>query len=118
MIRENITVFKLCKGEKTIMYGTASEIAAILNLSVSRIYEACDTTHCLKDKYRIYRAYVVKNYFELESIKTGEKYQGTADNLSKRLYISKERIFSNYRYNTLLLNEYKVRWLSIKQGSI
>lgn len=118
MIRENITVFKLCKGEKTIMYGIASEIAAILNLSVSRIYEACDTTHCLKGNYRIYRSYVAKNYFELESIKTGEKYQGTADNLSKRLYVSKERIFSNYRYNTLLLNEFKVRWLKIMQQAI
>ena len=114
-MRENITVFKLCEGKKSIMYGTASEIAAILNLSVSRIYEACDTTHCLKGNYRIYRSYVAKNYFELESIKTGEKYQGTADNLSKRLYVTKERIFSNYRYNTLLLNEFRVRWLKILQ---
>lgn len=118
MIRENITVFKLCKGEKTIMYGTASEIAAILNLSVSRIYEACDKPHYLKDKLRIYRAYAAKNCFELESIKTGEKYQGTADNLSKRLYVTKERIFSNYRYNTLLLNEFRVRWLKIMQQTI
>lgn len=117
MIRENITIFKLCEGEKTITYGSASEISKLLNLSVSRIYEACDKPHYLKDKYRIYRSYVVKNYFELENIKTGEKYQGTADNLSKRLYVSKERIFSNCRYNTLLLNEFKVRWLSIKQCS-
>ena len=100
------------------MYGIASEIAAILNLPVSRIYKACDTTHCLKGNYRIYRSYVAKNYFELESIKTGKKYQGTADNLSKRLYVTKERIFSNYRYNTLLLNEFKVRWIKILQNPI
>lgn len=97
------------------MYGSASEISKVLNLSVSRIYEACDKSHYLKGKYKIYRSYVVKNYFELESIKTGEKYQGTADNLSKRLYVTKERIFSNYRYNTLLLNEFKVRWIKILQ---
>lgn len=116
MIRENVTVYKVCDGEKTIIEGTAAEISKKLNISVSRIYEACDRKQHLKGKCKIYRLYKVKNCFELEHVKTGAKFIGTASKLSKELYVTEDRIFSNCRYNTLLLNEFKVRWLGITKA--
>lgn len=116
--RDCLKVFDVLKNDVIVFTGTAREIADKLDISdYCLVSLACRDHYKLKSKYlkskylirlRGYRCFV----FEIESIKTNEKFTGTAQDIADKLFlVDKGYVVRTAKKSKLLCGEWKIRFL-------
>lgn len=111
--RDCLKVFDVLENDVIVFTGTAREIADKLDISdYCLVSLACRDHYKLKSKYLIrfrgYRCFV----FEIENIKTNERFVGTAQDVADKLYlVDKGYVVQTAKKGRLLCGEWKIRFL-------
>lgn len=111
--RDCLKMFDVLENDVIIFTGTTREIADKYDISDYRLVSlACRDRYKLKSKYLIrfrgYRCFM----FEIENIKTNEKFVGTAQDIANKLFLStKGHVVRTAKAGKLLCGEWKIRFL-------
>ena len=110
--RDCLKVFDVLENDVIVFTGTAKEASDFLGVKDCSVVGAAKANYTVKGKYRIkfrcYRCFA----FEIESIKTNEKFVGTAQDVADKLYlVDKGYVVQTAKRGRLLCGEWKIRFL-------